>query len=716
MGKIVQRFLRVFIMVLMIMSIPFFFKSSVSAATIQVNGLNGDQAIITDSSGKTVSDTQGLNEYNYYQVKYNWSIPDSVIIKSGDTAQFTLPSNIRVRSTEAFNITDSQGQVVGRATIKAGSSTGTIAFTNVPSTFRYDRHGTLTFYGQGKTVPKTNVNSWMINKGGWVDNKTLDSKGNPTQLYWNVVLNPAGKKLTGVSFTDKPQKGQTIILDSVEVYQVNSSNKLGKKLSPKITMNADGSMTIDLGDINTPIYIEYKVSLSKNVSNSATTEWKNVGIMNWNGGSSAHTTAFVRHGGSGTEVGYNGSVELHKVDAITKKSLAGAVFDLENQSGKVLQSNLTTDSNGNLIVKNLKDGNYQFVEVKAPQGYQINSNPIKFTINDSSSNAVSVKITAENQPLKSSSSKISSSSKKNSGVKSSSSKKSSSSVTASSSSKKSSSIKSSSNSNRVSSKQSSSIKGSSSKALRSKQSSSSNSLVISTSSIKKNGSKSHRGVSGWSKNSSSNLSLSQKSSGLRNSTETSSKQGHFSIPNAKSSIESSEVPVEVSSQKATLVSSAIVVPVPEQGSSSRWTMSSKATLVSKTENVPTVSSSIVIVSKPNGTSNSENGDHGLNSSSASNETDSRLSKPAMFSTVVNNDNLNENNGASSSRSNQPSSPNVPAFQKAAVKSSSSSEVKKNEKILPQTGEEKEFMDVLSIVGLIMVGGVVGIEISKHRHN
>ena len=699
MGKIVQRFLRVFIMVLMIMSIPFFFKSSVSAATIQVNGLNGDQAIITDSSGKTVSDTQGLNEYNYYQVKYNWSIPDSVIIKSGDTAQFTLPSNIRVRSTEAFNITDSQGQVVGRATIKAGSSTGTIAFTNVPSTFRYDRHGTLTFYGQGKTVPKTNVNSWMINKGGWVDNKTLDSKGNPTQLYWNVVLNPAGKKLTGVSFTDKPQKGQTIISDSVEVYQVNSSNKLGKKLSPKITMNADGSMTIDLGDINTPIYIEYKVSFSKNVSNSATTEWKNVGIMNWNGGSSAHTTAFVRHGGSGTEVGYNGSVELHKVDAITKKSLAGAVFDLENQSGKVLQSNLTTDSNGNLIVKNLKDGNYQFVEVKAPQGYQINSNPIKFTINDSSSNAVSVKITAENQPLKSSSSKISSSSKKNSGVKSSSSKKSSSSVTASSSSKK-----------------SSSIKGSSSKALRSKQSSSSNSLVISTSSIKKNGSKSHRGVSGWSKNSSSNLSLSQKSLGLRNSTETSSKQGHFSIPNAKSSIESSEVPVEVSSQKATLVPSAIVVPVPEQGSSSRWTMSSKATLVSKTENVPTVSSSIVIVSKPNGTSNSENGDHGLNSSSTSNETDNRLSKPAMFSTVVNNDNLNENNGASSSQSNQPSSPNVPAFQKAAVKSSSSSEVKKNEKILPQTGEEKEFMDVLSIVGLIMVGGVVGIEISKHRHN
>lgn len=80
---------------------------------------------------------------------------------------------------------------------------------------------------RGRQCSQTDVNSWMINKGGWVDNKTLDSKGNPTQLYWNVELNPAGKKLTGVSFTDNSQKGQAIISDSVTVYQVNFSNKLG---------------------------------------------------------------------------------------------------------------------------------------------------------------------------------------------------------------------------------------------------------------------------------------------------------------------------------------------------------------------------------------------------------------------------------------------------------------------------------------------------------
>ena len=550
MGKIVQRFSRVFIMMLMIMSVPFFFNSSVSAATIQVNGLNGNQAIVTDSSGKRVSDTQGLNEYNYYQVKYNWSIPDSVTIKPGDTAQFTLPSNIRVRSTETFNITASQGEVVGHATVNAGASTGTITFTNIPALFRYNRHGTLTFYGQGKVVPKTDVNSWMINKGGWVDNKTLNSKGNPTQLYWNVVLNPAGKKLTGVSFTDKPQKGQTIISNSVEVYQVNSSNKLGKKLSPKITMNSDGSMSLDLGNISTPIYIEYKVSLSKDVSNSATTEWENVGIINWNGGSSAHTTALVRHGGSGTEIGYNGSVELHKVDAITKKSLAGAVFDLESQSGKVLQSNLTTDSNGNLIVKNLKDGNYQFVEVKAPQGYQINSKPIKFTINDSSSNAVSVKVTAENQPLKSSSSKKSSSSvKASSNNKNSSSKKSSSSKI-SSSSKKSSSVKSS------SSKRSSSIKSSAKSS--SEASSRKSSMIKSSSRTSSKKASSSSKISSSSKNSSNiKSSSSKKSSSSVKASSSSKKSSSLIKSSAKSSSEapSKESSVESSSKEVASSSS-----------------------------------------------------------------------------------------------------------------------------------------------------------------
>ena len=81
MSKSVQRFSRVFIMLLVIMGIPFFFKSSVTAAKINVEGLSGAQATVSDSNGQVISGNQGLSEYNYYQVKYNWSIPDSVQVK-----------------------------------------------------------------------------------------------------------------------------------------------------------------------------------------------------------------------------------------------------------------------------------------------------------------------------------------------------------------------------------------------------------------------------------------------------------------------------------------------------------------------------------------------------------------------------------------------------------------------------------------------------------
>lgn len=62
------------------------------------------------------------------------------------------------------------------------------------------------------------------------------------------------------------------------------------------------------------------------------------------------------------------------------KTLSGAVFELQNASGKVLQSNLTTDANGLIKVSDLDQGDYQFVETKAPEGYQLDQKPVQFSI------------------------------------------------------------------------------------------------------------------------------------------------------------------------------------------------------------------------------------------------------------------------------------------------------------------------------------------------
>lgn len=87
-----------------------------------------------------------------------------------------------------------------------------------------------------------------------------------------------------------------------------------------------------------------------------------------------------------------GSVILNKY-ALGGKSLEGAVFDLEKVDeddalgGELPYSKVVTglvsDKNGQIIVTDLPKGKYRFVEVKAPEGFKINTEGAEFTIVDS---------------------------------------------------------------------------------------------------------------------------------------------------------------------------------------------------------------------------------------------------------------------------------------------------------------------------------------------
>nr|WP_246384259.1 SpaA isopeptide-forming pilin-related protein [Gracilibacillus halotolerans] len=76
-----------------------------------------------------------------------------------------------------------------------------------------------------------------------------------------------------------------------------------------------------------------------------------------------------------------GSVELRKVDRDQQDiPLEGAVFNLLDADGEILQADLVTDENGRLVVEGLKPGSYYFVETQAPEYYQLDATPIAFTI------------------------------------------------------------------------------------------------------------------------------------------------------------------------------------------------------------------------------------------------------------------------------------------------------------------------------------------------
>lgn len=88
-----------------------------------------------------------------------------------------------------------------------------------------------------------------------------------------------------------------------------------------------------------------------------------------------------------------GGSKLVKKDANTGKVLKGAIFSLQDQKGNNIRTNLITDENGQIVLNDLVPGDYQFVETKAPEGYELDTTPVKFTIIVGQKEAVNIEKT-----------------------------------------------------------------------------------------------------------------------------------------------------------------------------------------------------------------------------------------------------------------------------------------------------------------------------------
>ncbi|SFM46563.1 anchor [Gracilibacillus orientalis] len=74
-----------------------------------------------------------------------------------------------------------------------------------------------------------------------------------------------------------------------------------------------------------------------------------------------------------------GSVTLTK-SGENGNLLEDVVFELQNTEGDVLQEELTTNADGQLVISDLKPGSYQFVETSSITGYELDNTPIPFDI------------------------------------------------------------------------------------------------------------------------------------------------------------------------------------------------------------------------------------------------------------------------------------------------------------------------------------------------
>ena len=95
-----------------------------------------------------------------------------------------------------------------------------------------------------------------------------------------------------------------------------------------------------------------------------------------------------------------GSVVMTKYDETEKNKLEGAVYSLYSAAGEYL-GDYTTGTDGTLTVENLAWGSYYFKEKKAPAGYGLSDETIRFSINANNSMTVQ-ELTATDKEMTSS--------------------------------------------------------------------------------------------------------------------------------------------------------------------------------------------------------------------------------------------------------------------------------------------------------------------------
>ncbi|EUJ24373.1 cell wall surface anchor family protein [Listeria cornellensis FSL F6-0969] len=405
--------------VIAITVIPFNFSSASTN--------HGSNLITSVSLDKT---TAGLGEK--IQVNYNWAIPDGTV-KAGDTMIVKMPAELKLEVGLAFDLKDTEGNIVGRAQVSPETNEITVTFTDYAES-RTNVHGdmhvwvqvdllantpgetsTITFPTKNGEVrigieipdtgvvgpPPTEIPANVLNKWGKVD------ANDPMLINWTVLINYDKLTIPNAVYTDTIGAGHTFVRSSLAVYKGDTdrqgnpiaSNKLADAVTANMLINDNAQgFQLALGNINDTVSVTYQTKMTNPVTGQA---YKNEAKLTGTDVSENKNSEVRYYGGDGSGTGETpdptGSLELTKRDATNHTNyLAGAEFRLTSNNGEATRT-ITTDATGRVGVGNLSLGTYTLVETKAPAGFELDATPHTFEITADNHTTIQA-ITIDNTP------------------------------------------------------------------------------------------------------------------------------------------------------------------------------------------------------------------------------------------------------------------------------------------------------------------------------
>ncbi|WP_410514754.1 collagen binding domain-containing protein [Paenibacillus sp. BR2-3] len=371
---------------------------------------NGFKYGTYNAAAKTVNWTIGVN-YN------GKSLTDAVLTDLVKEPQTLLEDSIKVykmniradgsssRGDEVTNFTFTTSKVGNDTLLNVKLGAINSAYYVI---FKTDLEGKLlgtkinnkaNLFDGAKAVSKDLTASVNIPYGGEHLDKNAVQSGD--KINWTIPINRGQSYIKNVVIIDTPSPNQILLPDSFHLYKTKIGedgivgelqNELvrgaDKDYTLEITTNNAGQQTFTLKfmkDIQTSFILKYQSLITARNGQEVTNTVKLTGdnVVNVN-----HETTKVMivgiSSGSGTGTGERGTLTVKKVDADNNAMiLIGAKFNLYRITGteRLLLDTQTTDLDGTAVFRSILSGNYILVETLAPDGYVLDSQERRVTLN-----------------------------------------------------------------------------------------------------------------------------------------------------------------------------------------------------------------------------------------------------------------------------------------------------------------------------------------------